>query len=425
MNLLLKSIFLILFVPAFFVDVLPDRFYRLRHRYPLLLLFQTGFISAILYLLFRDMFPIVSTISFFNSFSLTLQLDEMNTLFQFWMSISLFILLLTCPDKDKGRYLWIIVSLYLLVMAGNTGTIFLASFIYFFLASQPGRGKKLHVITYLPIFLFTTAYFLFNMLHEPSSLATSIHEISAVIPVSGSVLYLILSGYFLIAVIRLSDIIQNNYVSTEHAILELIISYFALLFIIQRLTGMMLNPHVFLMYWFIFASIILFVMMGALFFKCRRNQSYTPFMITFLLTLAFVFMSLRLFPVDVSVLHLQQRFITAFPLYILIIALFQNVFLMLEDDVTRFFAIIIFTIALILNPFILSGKVYAYTFLIFLHENIFGMTLLILFTLLSILSGAFLLILTNREEGKGTHFPGVMLMMAILFLMIHELGVFS
>jgi len=174
MNLFLKSIFLILFVPAFFVEVLPDRFYRIRHRYPFFLLFQTAFISAILYLLFRDLFPIISTISFFDSFSLTLQLDEMNTLFLLWMSISLFILLLTYPDKDNGRYLWMILSLYLLVIAGNTGTIFFASFIYF-LVSQMGGGKKLRVITYLPIFLFITAYFLFNMPREPISLATSIH----------------------------------------------------------------------------------------------------------------------------------------------------------------------------------------------------------------------------------------------------------
>ncbi|MDK2976178.1 MAG: hypothetical protein PWP06_653 [Candidatus Marinimicrobia bacterium] len=423
MNLFLKSIFLILFVPAFFVEVLPDRFYRIRHRYPFFLLFQTAFISAILYLLFRDLFPIISTISFFDSFSLTLQLDEMNTLFLLWMSISLFILLLTYPDKDNGRYLWMILSLYLLVIAGNTGTIFFASFIYF-LVSQMGGGKKLRVITYLPIFLFITAYFLFNMLREPISLATSIHEISAVIPVSGTVLYLILSAYFLIAVIRLSDIVQN-YASTERAILELIISYFALLFIIQRLTGLMLNPHVFLMYWFIFASVILFVMMGALFFKCQRDQAYTPFMITFLLILAFVFMSLRLFPVDISALHLQHRFITVFPLYILIIVLFGDVFKTLNDHITRFFACVIFTVALILNPLTLSGKVYAYSFFIFMRENLFGLILLILFTLLSIFFSVFLLFLTKKGKDKGTYFPGVMLIMAILILMIHELGVFS
>ncbi|MGC9512837.1 MAG: hypothetical protein ACP5D8_04300 [Fidelibacterota bacterium] len=423
MNLLLKSIFLILFVPAFFVDVLPDRFYRIRHRYPLFLLFQTGFMSVILYLIFRNMFPLVSTISFFNSFSLTLQLDEMNTLFLLSISISLFILLLTKPDKDKGRYLWIIISLDLLVLAGNTGTMLFASFIYF-LASQLGRGKKLHVITYIPVFLLITAYFLFNMLREPTSLATSIHEISAVIPVSGSVLYLILSAYFLIAVIRLTDIIQDD-ISVEHAIIELIISFFALLFIIQRLTGMMLNPHVFLMYWFISASVILFILMGAIFFKCLSYQSFASFMITFLLAMSFVFMSLRLFPVEISILHLQQRFITAFPLYTLIIVLFQNIFMILKDQLTRFYASIIFTMALILNPLILSGKIYAYSFFTFMHENSFGMVLLILFTLWSILSSVFLLLYTNKGERKGTQFPGVMLIMAILFLMIHELGVLS
>lgn len=423
MNLLLKSLFLMLFVPAFFVDVLPDRFYRIRHRYPIFLLFQTGFISTTIYLILQDVFPLISSVSFFNMFSLTLQLDEMNTLFLIWISFSLFILLLIRQDMDQRRYLWIIISLYLLVIAGNTGMMFFASFIYFFV-SQLGRKQQLHVVTYIPTFLLITAYFLFNMLQEPTSLSTPIHEISAVIPVSGSVLYLILSAYFLMVVIRLTDIIQGI-VSVRHGIIELIISYFALLFIIQRLTGMMLNPQVFLMYWFISASVILFVLMGLLFFECSGKDFFAPFMITFLLVLALIFMNLRFFPVNISVLHLQNGFITAFPLYVLTIILFQDLFKTLKDDLTRYFSIIIFTMGLLLNPFILSGKVYAYTFFTFLHENIFGMVLLILFTLLSILSVAFLLFLTKKGEGKGSKFPGVMLIMTILVLMIQELGVLS
>jgi hypothetical protein len=82
-------------------------------------------------------------------------------------------------------------------------------------------------------------------------------------------------------------------------------------------------------------------------------------------------------------------------------------------------------VALILNPLTLSGKVYAYSFFIFMRENLFGLILLILFTLLSIFFSVFLLFLTKKGKDKGTYFPGVMLIMAILILMIHELGVFS
>lgn len=413
---------MILFVPALFIDVLPDRFYRIRDRYSLYLLFQAGFLTLLVFLIFQDMFPMLSSVSFFGAFSWTLQLDGFNTLFLISFSVTLFILLLSIKENSRRQFLWPLISIYLIILSGDTGTFFITSLIYF-ITIQLNRKKTFNIITFLPLFLIITAYFLFNILNSPGDFSIPINESSAVIPVSGSVLYFILSAFFLPVFIKLTDMIYTG-ISGRKGIIELILSVFAVIYAIHRLTGSMINPHVTLMYWLIISAVLLCVLALLLFYvKHPEENSFIPFMLTFLLIYILIFMSLRIFPVNTSVLRLQKEFLYSIPLYMLVIILFQDVYSTIKDDFSRFMSFFIFIAALFLNPWFSLGKVFAYTVIILLNHSLAGLILFSVFIVVSMFIAGFLLL--NEKSGREAKisFPCVLFIFVSILLVAFETGV--
>ncbi|MDD5581985.1 MAG: hypothetical protein PHS99_02075 [Candidatus Marinimicrobia bacterium] len=379
--------------------------------------------SALLILAFQNTFPLQTSLSFFNAFSLVFQFDYFNAYFLLCFSFTFFILFLIRKKTSKRLFLWQLLALYSLFLAGNVATVFFAAFIYF-IAFFLIEKKTLNVMRYLPLFFILIAYFLFIALQNHASLSIPICEISTIIPASGSVLYIILSAFFIPLLIHFLEFLDEK-IPNEEGILEIILSSFAFLFVSYRLTGTMLNPPLALIISFIVIASILCIMAIFLFIKFPSQKSFIPFMILFMISLSMIFMNLRGFPVNPSILRLQKDMVIVFPLYVLLIILFQDVFYTIKDTFTRSVSFVLFIAGLFLNPFSTIGKSFSYIFLTFKMNTLIGFLVFFVFVSFFLLAASFLLQTERKEErweGGPLQFSHLFFLISLVFVILFEIG---